>query len=121
LVDQRIWFPLEVHGLDGVVDGLVEDVSVCEGLMGEIVGFQVSPDGFDVVEFGRVFGQPLDAQPMGAGVRDQTVEQGIGDLRIGTRTNRRGTLSVPLRLSLFPLPSASQTPELRMRGLILFL
>lgn len=60
-------FSFEVQGLDGVVDGLVEDVCAGEGLMGEIVGFEVAPDGFDVVEFGRVFGQPFDAQPMGAG------------------------------------------------------
>ena len=66
LVDQRILFPLEVQGLDGGVDGLVEEVCVCEGLMGKKVGLEVSPDGFDIVEFGRVFGQPLDAQPMGA-------------------------------------------------------
>ena len=48
LVAQRLWFPFEVQGLDGVVDGLVEDVCVGEGLMGEIVGFEVAPDGFDV-------------------------------------------------------------------------
>ena len=67
LVGQRIWFPFEVQGLDGVMDGPVEDVCVGEGLMGEIVGFQVSPDGFDVVEFGRIFGQPLNSKPMVAG------------------------------------------------------
>ena len=67
LVGQRIWFPFEVQGLEGVMDGPVEDVPVGEGLMGEIVGFQVSPDGFDVVEIGRVFGPPLNAKPMVAG------------------------------------------------------
>ena len=66
LVGQRIWLSFDVQGLDGVVDGAVEDFCVSEGLMGEIMGFEVAPDGFDVVEFGRVFGQPLDAQPMGA-------------------------------------------------------
>ena len=61
LVGQRIWFSFEVQSLDGVVDVAVEDFRVGEGLMGEIMGFEVSPDGFDIVEFGRVFGQPLDA------------------------------------------------------------
>ena len=32
LVGQRMWFPFEVQGIDGVVDGLVEDVCVGEGL-----------------------------------------------------------------------------------------
>ena len=64
LLGQRIWFSFDVQSLDGVVDGSVEGVG--EGLIGGIMGFEVAPDGFDVVEFGRVFGQPLDAQPMGS-------------------------------------------------------
>jgi hypothetical protein len=71
-----MWFPFEVQGIDGVVDGLVEDLCVGEGLMGEIMGFEVAPDGFDVVEFRRVFGQPLDAGPMVVGG-----ERGPGDCR----------------------------------------
>jgi hypothetical protein len=35
--------------------------------MSEMMGFEVAPHCFDVIEFGRVFGQPLDAEPMGAG------------------------------------------------------
>src|ERR1700677_5269682 len=35
--------------------------------MGEMMRLKVMPDNFDVVEFGRVFGQPLDGEPMGAG------------------------------------------------------
>jgi len=35
--------------------------------MGEVMGFEVAPDCFDVIEFWRVFGQPFDAEPMGAG------------------------------------------------------
>ena len=49
------------------MDCAVEVFCVGEGLMGEIISFEVAPNGFDVVEFGRVFGQPLDARPMGAG------------------------------------------------------
>jgi hypothetical protein len=75
LIGQRIWFPFEVQGLDGVMDGPVKEVCVGEGLMGEIVGFEVSPDGFDVVEFGRVFGQLLNAEPMVAGG-----QRGLGGL-----------------------------------------
>ena len=67
LAGQRIWIALEVQGLDGVLDGLVKDVCVCEGLMRGITGFEVARYGFDVVEFGRISGQPLDARPMGAG------------------------------------------------------
>ena len=48
LVGQRIWLSFDVQGLDGVVDGAVEDFCVSEGLMGEIMGFEVAPDGFDV-------------------------------------------------------------------------
>jgi hypothetical protein len=49
------------------VDGLVERGGVCEGLVGEVMRLEVVPDDFDVVEFGCVFGQPLDAEPMRTG------------------------------------------------------
>ena len=75
MVCQRICVSFDVQSVDGVVDGAVENFCVCEGLMGEIMGFEVAPNGFDVVEFGRVFGQPLDAQPMGA-----HRERGLGRL-----------------------------------------
>ena len=48
------------------VDGSIEIVGVGEGLVGQMMGFEIAPDGFDVVEFGRVFGQPFDGEPMGA-------------------------------------------------------
>ena len=67
LLGQRMCFSFEVQGGDGVVDGSVEGLRVGEGLVGEVMGFKVAPDGFDSVEFGRVFGQPFDAQPMVAG------------------------------------------------------
>lgn len=35
-----------------------------EGLVGEVTGFQAMPDNFDVVEFGRVFWQPFDGEPV---------------------------------------------------------
>jgi hypothetical protein len=49
------------------VDRPVECVRVSEGLMREMMRFEVMPDAFDVVQFGRIFGQPLDDEPVGAG------------------------------------------------------
>ena len=49
------------------MDGVVECVDVIEGLVGEMMRLEVAPDGLDVVQFGRVFGQPFDGEPMGAG------------------------------------------------------
>jgi putative transposase len=48
-----------------VVDALVEDVGISEGLVGEMMGLEVTPDDLDVVEFGCIFRQPLDGEPMG--------------------------------------------------------
>ena len=36
------------------MDGLVENVGVDEGLVGEVMSLQVTSNDFDVVEFGRV-------------------------------------------------------------------
>ena len=49
------------------VDRLVECARVGEGLMREMMRFEVMPDAFDVVQFGRIFGQPLDDEPVGTG------------------------------------------------------
>ncbi len=32
--------------------------------VGEVMRLELAPDGFDVVEFGSVFGQPLDGEPV---------------------------------------------------------
>ena len=48
-----------------MVDALVEDVGISEGLVGEMMGLEVTPDDLDVVEFGCIFRQPLDGEPMG--------------------------------------------------------
>lgn len=61
---QRNGHALLVEVVDGVVDGLVECCDIGEGLMGEVMRLEVAPDGFDVVEFGSVFGQPLDGEPV---------------------------------------------------------
>ena len=49
---------------DGAMDGVIESVHFGEGFMGEIEGFEVMPDHFDVVEFGRIFRQPFDGEPV---------------------------------------------------------
>src|SRR5271165_5243079 len=67
LIDQRTAVSLGVQGGHSGVNGSVEIVGVSEGLMGEMMSFEIAPDGLDVVEFGSVFGQPLDGEPMGAG------------------------------------------------------
>ncbi len=41
-----------------------ECLDVVEGLVGEMVGLEVVPDDFDVVEFGRVLRQPFDREPV---------------------------------------------------------
>jgi hypothetical protein len=55
-----------VEVLDGGVDGAFECGDVCEGLMGEVMRLEIMPNDFNVIEFGRVFWQPLDGEPMGA-------------------------------------------------------
>ena len=65
LVAHRIAVSLGVQVGDGAVNGLVEDVWVGEGLVGEMMDLEVTPDDLDVVEFGGIFRQPLDDEPMG--------------------------------------------------------
>src|SRR3546814_11635886 len=45
------------------MDGAIEVICVCEGVVGEVVAFEVAPGAFDVVEFGGVARQPLDGEP----------------------------------------------------------
>ena len=46
------------------MDGSIEGGGVGEGVVGEMVRFEIVPDNLDVVEFGGVFWQPLDGEPM---------------------------------------------------------
>lgn len=46
-----------------LVDGGIELVDGAESLMGKEVTFEIAPGSLDIVEFGGVFGQPLDGQP----------------------------------------------------------
>lgn len=50
------------------MDSAVEVVCICERLMGEMMGFEIMPDEFDVVELRGIFGEPLDGEPMFSGV-----------------------------------------------------
>src|ERR1700690_2725802 len=64
LNDQRIDSSLPVQGSHGCVDCAVEDVGISEGLMGQMACLEIVPDNLDVVEFGCVFWQPLDGEPV---------------------------------------------------------
>ncbi len=44
----------------------IEDFGIGECLMGEVMDFEVAPDALDVIEFGRIFWEPFDREPMGA-------------------------------------------------------
>jgi len=58
---QRDGHSLGVERLDSAEDFVIEVFDIVEGLVGEAMGLEIAPDRFDVVEFGGVFGQPLDA------------------------------------------------------------
>lgn len=64
---QRKGHPLGVQFADGLVDRVVEVVSIGEGLVRKMVCLEVVPDAFDVVQFGRIFRQPFDREPVRAG------------------------------------------------------
>ncbi len=48
----------------GLVDGPLELGGIGEGPTGEMMRLEVSPDIFDVIEFGSIFGEPRDGEPM---------------------------------------------------------
>jgi hypothetical protein len=49
------------------MEGLIERVGIDEGLVGEMMGLEIAPDGFDVTQLRGVFGQLLDGEPVDAG------------------------------------------------------
>jgi hypothetical protein len=51
------------------MDGLVEMLDIAEGLLCQVVPLQVAPGALDVVELGRIPGQPLDREPGPRGER----------------------------------------------------
>src|SRR5271166_3118613 len=64
---QRKRHTLRIQRIHGLVDRLVESVSIGKGLMREMMGLEVMPDDLDVVQFGRILGQPLDGKPVRPG------------------------------------------------------
>lgn len=43
---------------------MVEVCNVGEGLMGKVMRLEVVPDHLAIVQFGGIFGQPIDGEPM---------------------------------------------------------
>ena len=70
-VDQRIDTSLAVQGFHRHVDFAVEGFGIGKCLMGQIMRLEIAPDNLDVIEFRRVFGQPLDGEPMLARIERQ--------------------------------------------------
>jgi hypothetical protein len=58
---KRIGDALAVETNDGVMDGLVEGGDVW---VGEAMGLKLALDRLDFIEFGGVFRQPLDGEPV---------------------------------------------------------
>ena len=61
---QRTDHSLPIKVIDGRMDRLVERGDVGECLMSEVMRLEIMPDDLNVVEFGRVFGQPLNGEPV---------------------------------------------------------
>src|SRR4051812_6448766 len=61
--------PLVVETGDSVRDGAGESVDIGEGAISELMLLEVAPASLDVVQFGGVFGQPLDGEPGALGER----------------------------------------------------
>lgn len=76
------------------MDGLVEGGDVGEGLVGEVMGLKIAPDRLDFVEFGGVFRQPLDGEPVCAG--GQGGERALAGVNLEGSVRSRDT-DVPAR------------------------
>jgi O-acetylhomoserine (thiol)-lyase len=105
---QRIGDALAVEIGDGGMDGLVERDDVCESQMGEVMGLKIASDRLDVVEFGGVFRQPLDGEPMRAGAQ--------GGERAFAGMDRTIVLNQHDRLGLSPGLRSKETVELLQTG-----
>jgi hypothetical protein len=60
---------LVVEAGDSVRDGAGESIGIGEGAVGELMLLEVAPASFDIVQFGSVFGQPLEGEPGALGER----------------------------------------------------
>jgi hypothetical protein len=90
------------------MDGLVEGGDVCEGLVGEVMGLKIAPDRLDFIEFGGVFWQPLDGEPVCA--------RGQGSERAFAGVDRTIVLDQHDRLGLSPGLRSKETVELLQMG-----
>ena len=77
-------------------------------LVGEVMGLEIAPDRLDVVEFGGVFRQPLDGEPVCAG--------GQGGERALAGVDRTIVLDQHDRLGLSPGLRSKETVELLPMG-----
>jgi hypothetical protein len=64
---QRKRHALGIEGFHCLLDCAVKRIGVTEGLMREMVRFEVAPDAFDGVQFRRILWQPFDGEPVCAG------------------------------------------------------
>ena len=80
------------------MDGFVEGGYVCEGLVGEVMGVKIAPDRLDFIEFGGVFRQPLEGEPVCAGGQGgERAFAGVDRMRIVLDQHDRLGLSPGLR------------------------
>jgi hypothetical protein len=54
---------LMVERGDSVMDDITESVDIGEGIVGELMLFEVAPASFDIVQLGGVFRQPFEGEP----------------------------------------------------------
>ena len=92
-VDQRIDVSLRVQGFHGCVDVPFEGGNIGEGLVGQMMRFEIVPDNLDVVEFGGILGQPLEGQPMLAGL--EGCQRGLTDMDRAVVLNQDHRLGLP--------------------------
>lgn len=101
---------LDVEGVDGCVKGAVACPGVAEGLLGQTVGFEITPGQLNVDQFDRAFGQPFDREPMspdgqrGCGRLADTDRPVVEDDhdRLGRHTRPRALEPGPLDLASRP-------------------
>ncbi len=82
-----------IEAIDGGGDGGVELFDRSKGLMGEEVAFEIAPGAFDIIEFGRVFGQPLDGKPGAFGERGSAQLAGVDRAVVEHQNDRFGGAS----------------------------
>ena len=60
---------LVVETGDSVVDRAFESIGIGDGAIGQIMLLEVAPASFDIVQFGGVFRQPFEGEPIALGER----------------------------------------------------